>query len=383
MDINKTEITYFLSVLRCAIKGKKAPEPPQNIDWQLFLNFARQQSVFPTITHALDYNTLPQNVAQELNNHSKSELVRLIAMQNELGAIEKELVNNKIRYMLLKGSVIKNYYPKSSMRQMTDIDILYDGENQKKLLEIMKSFGYKEISLGGNSDDFSKKPFYTFEFHRELFKDTYGFFPDFSFVWDNAEKSADNEFEYNMSVEDLYLHHIAHMYKHYRLGGFGFRFLIDTYVISNAEKKSWNEEYINSKLKELKLYDFENLVRDISYAIIDDTPLNDDEIEFLNETVGYGLFGNKDTGVELLYEDFLKKNNNGSYASYVLSRLFPDRDFMTDAYPVLKEKPFLMNYYYIKRLLTKSKGSIKKAKKELKTVKKITETKDDKNINQR
>src|SRR5699024_5276101 len=63
------------------------------------------------------------DIARQLNDYAKSELVRLIAMQNELHSIEDELAENGIKYMLLKGAVIRNYYPKQSMRQMSDIDI--------------------------------------------------------------------------------------------------------------------------------------------------------------------------------------------------------------------------------------------------------------------
>lgn len=83
----------------------------------------------------MDLNCLPPDIAEELNNFSKSELVRLIAMQNELAAIKAELEKNEIKYMLLKGSVIRNYYPKQSMRQMSDIDILYDPDKGIRLLK--------------------------------------------------------------------------------------------------------------------------------------------------------------------------------------------------------------------------------------------------------
>lgn len=381
MKTNTTEMEYLLSILRCAVTGAKLPKPPQNIEWKVFLEFARKQGVFPIISQVIAYDDIPSDVAGELNNYSKSELVRLIAMQNELKAVKSALVTKGIRFMLLKGSVIKEYYPKPSMRQMTDIDILYDEENQKGVFEIMKSFGYKCISLGGNSDDFHKNPYYTFEFHRELFKDTYGFFPDFSFVWQNAKKSADNPYEYFMSSEDLYLHHIAHMYKHYKLGGFGIRFLIDTYLILNSNANKWNDEYIRDKLKELNLTEFENQISNISFAIINNKSLSLEQQQFLNESIGFGLFGNKNAGVELMYEEFLETHKNSSYLSYVFSRIFPNKKFMQEAYKVLNYKPYLLPLYYVIRLLSKSGMNIKKAKKELKTVKEISNSKKDSNIN--
>ena len=252
MEINSRETKYLIEVLRAAAKGEK-PAAPEGIDWNEFFELSKKQQVYSMVAQAVDLNCLPPDIAEELNNFSKSELVRLIAMQNELAAIKAELEKNEIKYMLLKGSVIRNYYPKQSMRQMSDIDILYDPDKRDTLVEMMTARGYELLSQGGNSDDFSKPPYYTFEFHRELFKDVYGFYPDFSFVWSNACKTAGNQYEYTMSCEDLYLHHIAHMYKHYIFGGFGVRFIVDTYLILQSKGQSMNRRYLDEKLAAMQL----------------------------------------------------------------------------------------------------------------------------------
>ena len=120
---------------------------------------------------------------------------------------------------------------------MSDYDILYDVSKRNELISIMKNRGFNLTSSSENSDDFFKKPYYTFEWHRELFFEEHDFNPDFSDVWDNASKDDEKEFEYHMSSNDLYLHTIAHMYKHYILGGFGIRFFADVYVLLTKLKE--------------------------------------------------------------------------------------------------------------------------------------------------
>lgn len=374
MNLDSRETEYLLFVLQCAVKGKKAGEPPEGIDWQAFFELAKKQEVYSMVAQSVDFKYLPPDIAGNLNDYSKSELVRLIAMQNELKAIESELEEKGIKYMLLKGAVIRNYYPKQSMRQMSDIDIMYDADKKDSLIGIMENRGYKKISFGGNSDDFTKPPYYTFEFHRELFKSEYGFCPDFSFVWDNA-RQVQNSFEYQMSAEDLYLHHIAHMYKHCMLGGFGIRFLIDTYLIVSKEQKNWNRDYINKKLAGFSLLDFEEQVRRIAFAVMDGAALNEKDAEFFNEKVGFGIYGNQRVGIELMYNEFKDKKGSTSVFSFALYRLFPSMEFMKREYPVLNKKPYLLWFYYILRLLSKSSGALKKAKRELKTVKEISKDK--------
>lgn len=372
MDINSRETEYLLEVLRAAVSGKKPAAPPEGIDWDEFFELSKKQQVYSMVAQAVDISCLPSHIAQELNNSSKSELVRLIAMQNELTALKSELEKNKIKYMLLKGSVIRNYYPKQSMRQMSDVDILYDVSKRNVVFEIMKGRGYKLCSLGTNSDDFSKKPFYTFEFHRELFKNENGFCPDFSFVWDNAKKAPDNEYEYIMSVEDLYLHHIAHMYKHCVLGGFGVRFLADTYLLVSKEQSKWNKKYIDKKLNEFSLSEFEKQINRITFAVFECLPLSSKDAEFFNDKIGFGIYGNQRVGIEILYDEYQKEKGSSSPIGYLLYRLFPNKKFMQREYPVLKDKPYLLLFCYVIRVFSKSKVSLRKAKTEIKTVKKIS-----------
>ena len=54
-----------------------------------------------------------------------------------------------------------------------------------------------------------------------------------------------------MSSNDLYLHTIAHMYKHYILGGFGIRFFADVYVLLTKLKDELDKAYIDSKLEKM------------------------------------------------------------------------------------------------------------------------------------
>ena len=358
------ETSYFIEVLRCALKREQPAPPTEEIDWSEFIRIAKKQEAYAVIAAALPPAYLPAEEAEKLNNFSKSELVRLIAMKSELGALEAELQKNEIPFMLLKGSVIRAYYPKESMRQMSDIDILYDIAKRDVLLSMMSERGYERISDGGNSDDFHKRPYYTFEFHHELFKDVYGFFPDFSFVWENAARSPVNSCQYEMSREDLYLHSVAHMYKHYLFGGFGIRFLLDTYLIVKAEEADWNRAYIDEKLSQLKLGDFEEEVRTLSFAVVDGTPLSEEQSAFLQNMFDTGVFGTQ-TNVDAVYSRFKEENRNSSRFAYLLQRLFPSKKKMVSDYRILEKKPYLLPAYYLYRLFrgaAKSKETVKEIK---------------------
>lgn len=368
--LNSVETEYLFCVLRAAVNGETAAAPPAGIDWNQFFALSKKQEVYAMVAQSIDYSYLPPDIARELNDQSKSELVRLIAMQNELKAIEEQLEKNEIRYMLLKGSVIRNYYPKQSMRQMSDIDIMYDPQKRDILLEIMKKRGYKMKSDGDNSDDFVKAPYYTFEFHRDLFKDVYGFCPDFSFVWDHAERSAEKPFEYIMCAEDLYLFHIAHMYKHGILGGFGVRFLVDTYLILK-KNPDMDTALLQRQLGKLNLSDFEEKIKILSFSVMEDKALTEEQTALFNDIIQNSIFGAADNiDIAAAYEAY-NAANGGGVLGYLKNRIFPSKQQMQSMYPQLKEKGYLLPYYYFKRLFKNLFTSFSKGVKEVREIRNI------------
>ncbi len=364
------EIEYLWIILRCAVKGVKPPKPPEDFDWDKFFFQSKKQQVYSMIIAMTDSLDLPESFTVKLKNQYNSELVRLIAMKNEFEAIKNALNQHKVKYIPLKGYVLRDYYPKQSMRQMSDIDVLYDASKEKDVKNIMSEMGYKLISDGGNSDDFVKEPFYTFELHRKLFKDVYGFCPDFSFVWDNAVKV--NEYEYAMKIEDFYLHTIAHMYKHYIFGGFGIRFLIDVYLIVLHEEVKWDRDYLDSKLEELGLLDFEKTVKKLAFDFVENKELSYSQMEFIENNICAGIYGSSKIKLDAVLDNYIKEHKKITKFGYLLYRIFPSKAQMISYYPILARKKYLFGFYYLKRLITKSSKGTGKVFSELKQIKNIS-----------
>lgn len=350
---SSAESEYLIHLLRCAIKREKPNKAPDNIDWKALIDLSKLQQVYSVIAPVIDFESIPREFAQELQLYSQNELLRMLAMKSELEKIEKDLEENEISFMLLKGSVIRNYYPLQRMRQMSDFDILYDKSKRDALISLMSKREYKLFSCGENSDDFSKKPFYTFEFHRELFFDEHDFCPDFSEVWSNAKQDENNPYKYHMSNEDLYLHTVAHMYKHYILGGFGIRFIADVYVLLESLKSSLDKNYIAQELSKMRLTAFEKNARELTYAIFNDTDFTDEQIKFLDNVMSFGIYGSGEGGARYYFDEYVAKHGKTSIAKYYLAKSFPDMKFMKLHYPALEKKPFLLPYFYIKRIISK------------------------------
>ena len=79
-----------------------------------------------------------------------------------------------IWYMPLKGTLLKDLYPKTGMREMADNDILFDASRCGDVKRIMESLGFEIKAYGtGPHDSYLKPPVSNFEMHRKLFDDSF------------------------------------------------------------------------------------------------------------------------------------------------------------------------------------------------------------------
>lgn len=373
MKYSTVESEYLIMLLRAALNNTEIPEAPDGINWEEFTALSKKQQVYSIIAVIMHALPLPDEQTAELRLYNQNELLRILSMKSEQELIEAELEKRGIRFMLLKGSLLREYYPQQKMRQMSDVDILYDGKKKSELFEIMHAMGYSVLSCSENSDDFTKKPFYTFEFHRDLFFKGHDFYFDFSDVWSRAEQSCDNACKYNMKTEDLYLHSIAHMYKHYILGGFGVRFLADTYLMLKCEADKLDMNYIRQRLMDFDLEHFEHLIRETAMILFDGGELTDEQMNFLNKSLEFGIYGDSDEGVKIYYEEYIKRNGgSGTVFGFYMSKLFPGAEFMKRSYPLLEKHPYLMPVYYVYRLAEKFVFKRKSSLHDYKTLKKYT-----------
>ena len=84
---------------------------------------------------------LPQHWISAKGNSKR----RLIIYQAERARILRAFDERGIWYLPLKGILIKDMYPESSMREMSDNDILCDSEKMSEVREVMESLGFSFV----------------------------------------------------------------------------------------------------------------------------------------------------------------------------------------------------------------------------------------------
>lgn len=348
----KAEVEYLIYLLSCAIKEEKAVAK-DDIDYSALLKLSKKHQVYNIIVGLIkDFDCVSDELKEKFKNFNLSEVSRMIVVNNERELIFDELDEKGIKYMPLKGLVIRNYYPKVSMRQMSDNDILFDVNYRDDVAKIMKDNGYVTTATGENSDDYHKAPYSTFEFHRNLFFKGNGFCPSFDNLWENSTKNEERPYMYDMGVNDIYTYSVCHMYKHFSSAGCGIRFLVDNYLILKKEENNLDWDYINNFFDKIGIADFEKQCRNLALKLFDNIELNDDENDLFEVFINNGIFGDYKIRISKTIQSMVNDDVDIKKAKkqYILYRLFPPKEKMIADYRVLEKKPYLLFAYYIFRL---------------------------------
>lgn len=309
----------------------------------------------------------------------KAKTIRkTILLDVERENIFKFCEDNHIWYMPLKGIILKNLYPKIGMRQMADNDILYDKNYQQELFTYFKNNGYICKIGKGNHDVYLKQPIYNYEMHTSLYDIAYNplWVEYYSNIKEKLIKDTQNSYGYHFTDEDFYIYITSHEYKHYSSGGTGFRSLVDCYIYNQAKKDTLNWNYIETELKKLDIFEFEQINKNLSYKIFsnmdfDIEKLSSKERNMLDYILFSGTYGNKENLINNKLQKIQSNKNDISYSTklkYYWNRLFPSINFMKTYYPSFCKYKILIPIGYIYRLFVKGIINHKKIISEFKVV---------------
>lgn len=306
----------------------------------------------------------------------KNQLIyKSVLMDVEREAIQDFFEKNNIWYMLLKGMVIRKYYPAPEFREMADNDILFDNKYSKEVYEFMTARGYKSDDYNkGYHDEYLKPPAYNFEMHRQLVSSKerpkwYEYYKDVKSILikdtnENRETAANSESnntsnQFYFSDNDFYVYFIVHTYKHFLNSGMGLRTVLDVYLyVSNLQEKL-DFDYIEEQLKKLDAYDFEQTFRSIAFKMFDEN-LEDrkwwdlfdvKEQEMLSYILDAGTYGNLENSVahKMGYTKGEKKKASDK-VKYIFRRLFPPMDTIEEFFPFFYKHKWAIPFLYIYRI---------------------------------
>ena len=359
-------IADFIYLVSCAV-NETTPDAGRvsGADLTAVYRIAVRQSLAAAVAAALGR----AGVSDERFALAKAKAVRKTALfDSERTAILSRFEKNGIWYMPLKGIIIKGYYPRFGMREMSDNDILFDESKADAVREIMTELGYSvKVFDAGAHDVYQKEPCLSFEMHRGLFgarhaKESVFYYRD---VKARLIKDEGKKYGFHFSDEDFYIYYIAHTSKHADFAGTGVRALLDIYLMLRHFGDKLDRKYIGAELAKLNLEGFEIEIRALALKMFSDEGESAEAGE-INPYIASGVYGTFQQKIDkriARYGSGIKGK-----ALYVLHRVFIPLDLVKISFPFFYRHRILLPLLPVYRVIAAAKRKSGRASAEIKAI---------------
>ena len=300
-------------------------------------------------------------VKQKFEKQILTAIYRYENINSELETLKTAFEEEKIPFIPLKGSVIRQYYPEPWLRTSCDIDILVHEEDIERAIAVLTDKnGYTLEKKAYHDYSLFSPAGVHLELHFNIKENRDKIDKLLIKAWDYAFKRAENSFEYHFTNEFFLYHQLAHASYHFVGGGCGIRPFIDVFLLEKHLK------YDKNKLDELlteggiKIFsdDFYHLSK-VWFAGEKHSEITEKMEIFL---LSGGVYGNAEN------KTASEQSRNKGKAGNIFKRIWMPYDHLIILYPDLKGKRILQPFYEIKRWCKLFKKDIfKKSMRELKT----------------
>lgn len=317
----------FISILKSYINNY-SPDMNADTDYTELLRLARIHSV-TGILAAMNrkYNLgFPTEYAGQLDAYMFSSVSMSIMWDKVYSEVSSAMAENKIKNIVVKGPVVKNYYPDPDLRTMGDIDLIIHKADMKKALKIMEDMGFECEEGCVDEYKFMRKNICV-ELHEDLTSKNFGTGIDYKAemqsLFDNVKTPETYIQELTEEYHLIYL--LLHAAQHLISEGCGVRQIMDiALTLKNADidfNILWTE------LDRLKLTDFAHCIFYLCSKWFDikcDDFVMDNKIyeTLSNHILEGGVFGYAvDRQNNLILRESMY---NGNKIQSLLKRIFPD-----------------------------------------------------------
>lgn len=372
---HQQEINYLLHLLKCSISDEIPKSPTADIDWEIIFNLSKKHKIASTLYFGLaKLSPDIQKTIPHMNYYISSYQKNLVLDANrsyELERLQAVFSEKNIDYILLKGSVIKHYYPDTSMRRMSDIDILFRGADFKTIDKIFENFGYHILHRDAKDTAYIN-PINKVAIEMQPHLIDIGYSKWYQYLEEIWTKCSHNDHEYKMALEDFYIYHIIHMAKHFKNGGIGLTHIIDMFImIQNFTQIDWN--YINAELSKLDLCKFNDIIKNLtSYWFGQESPsgISHNQMDLITAYIlTGGAFGSRKQ------QEINAIVSRGDNSHSLRKKLFPDITTMVNYYgEFLNNHRYLLPYYWLRLNITRLFHYNKDTKKVMESFSSITKS---------
>ncbi len=275
----------------------------------------------------------------------------------------------KISFIPLKGSRIRQYYPEPFLRNSCDIDILIHEEELNRAVRVLHEQlgytigekGYHDISL------FSKNGVHL-ELHFNIQENMDNIDNLLKQVWKFSHPVSEGVFEYQQNDAYFVFHNIAHIAYHFTNGGCGIRMFMDIYVLRKA--LNYDEKSVEDFCSQCGILEFYHHILDLISVWFENKEHTKTTKKMQDYILQSGIFGTRENSIAV------QQSKSGSKVKYILQRIFmPYRDLKI-LYPKLEKYKWLLPFYEVCRWCrTIWKGRLKSSVDGLKVSGKMEDSK--------
>lgn len=327
--------TLYIDLLASVLNGTQPPKLPEDFNWEYACRSAQRNSVANILSYTLDkVNVKPsQTVTNVLKNERRLHILKETSQLFDVEKVLREFEKAEIKNVPLKGYFMKHLYPQTDLRTMTDIDILVDKRDFKKIEQVFTKLGYKNANVLNAREIHFERDLLYFEIQSTINANEDRYFDD---IWSRVGRRDGYNYSYEMSSEDFYLYMIYHTAKHFKGGGMGIRMVMDVCVYLNA-CQSLDFDYISGRLREMELTTYEEKLRELSLNWFSDEPT---QINAFGEFVLYcSTYGQR-------VVSFFQSNQRTEHG-YWIKQFFPPYSDMRRRYEYLEKFPILLPFSWV------------------------------------
>ena len=316
----------------------------KEIDFDTLFNLSKIHDLIPLVSGGLFKNGLMPDTETGDNFKlvQKTALFMFAKREAERNKLIKIFSENEVPFILLKGSVLRDFYPEQYLRTQGDIDVLVPSDKYDFACDLMvNELKCIKSSMSSHDITFTTPVGVQFELHFSLDGTTEAEEKLLETVWEHTIPSLDNPYMLCMDNEFFMFYHIVHMVKHFKAGGIGVKAFLDFHIIK--QNMICDEEKLMSLLNSSNLLTFYNSVDELTSMWFEDAPSTSISKELEQFVLNAGVFGSIENNVAL---EQLKK---GGKLRHLLDKAFLSREKMSTYYENSKKYPILLPYYQVKR----------------------------------
>lgn len=356
------EQAFFFQVLQDYLHGSVTAKP-QEAELSKVFTWAEKHKLSAIFFIQCEHFLKPDTSGfQRLHRSFGAAVAQYVARQQAGAKFRTAMDAASLPYLPIKGTWVGEAYPHPQLRTMGDLDILVHAEDSERIRDVLSPLGFQNIKWAETEWDYRLNNT-LFELQAELFhtgelhnRELEAFLND---PWSWAEPTASGEYRLDQSFHFLYL--IAHIAKHLRWVGVGYRQFYDLAVLMQRSRESYDWNWIREQAERLDFLRFVEICLALNErwfgvpSPYPDDALNDELFKTITAKIlSDGVFGfeNKDNYLQSIAAGQTDADGAGkSRWQHLRTFLFPPyRDLITSQkYAWLRGKPLLLPAAWVLR----------------------------------